>query len=254
MKTLAIATNTFREKVRDRILYVILAFAVLMIAGSVLLGKLSLNEQIKIVKDAGLTAISLFGAVMAIFLGVGLVSQEIERRTIYTILSKPVRRGTFLAGKYLGLILTLTVNVLAMSFLHLILLKTYGVKFDVLYIIAIYFLLLELMLTTAIALFFSTFSSTILSILFTSGFYVIGHLLEDLKTLGEKSESMFVKKITHFLYYALPNMDFHNLKPNVTYNIAVEPSMILLVTLYTLAYISLLLFLSIVVFNRREFK
>jgi ABC-type transport system involved in multi-copper enzyme maturation permease subunit len=110
------------------------------------------------------------------------------------------------------------------------------------------------MLVTAIALFFSTFTSTILSILFTSGIYVIGHLLEDLKKFGEKSDSVFIKKSAEFIYYALPNMDFHNLKPNVTYDIPVEPSMILWVTFYTLAYIILLLWFSTIIFHRREFK
>lgn len=254
MKSLAIATNTFKEKVRDRILYIIIAFAVLMIASSILLGKLSLNEQVKIMKDVGLSAISVFGAVIAIFLGVGLVSQEIDKRTIYTILSKPVRRGTFLIGKYLGLIFTLTVNVIAMSIIHVLILKTYSVQFNLIYVYVIYFLLLELMLITAIALLFSTFSSTILSILFTSGLYIIGHLLEDLKIAGEKSENLLIQKTTKFLYYVLPNMDFHNLKPNFTYNIDIEPSMLFLVTIYTLAYIFLLLLLSVIIFNRREFK
>ncbi len=254
MKSIAIAINTFREKVRDRILYVILGFAVLMIIGSIFLGKLSLNEQIKIIKDGGLSAISVFGAVMAIFLGVGLVSQEIDKRTIYTILSKPVRRSTFLIGKYLGLNITLAVNVIAMSTVHLLILKTYGVNPTIIYFYAIYFVLLELMLTTAIALFFSTFSSTILSILFTTGIYVIGHLLEDLQTFSAKSENELLRNTFKVLYYVFPNMDFHNIKVNFTYNIPVELSTIGLVSIYTIVYIILILILSTIIFNRREFK
>lgn len=254
MKSIAIAVNTFREKVRDRILYVILGFAVLMIIGSIFLGKLSLNEQIKIIKDGGLSAISIFGAVMAIFLGVGLVSQEIDKRTIYTILSKPVRRATFLIGKYLGLCITLAVNVIAMSVVLFIILKAYGINPSIIFVYAMYFLLLELMLTTALALFFSTFSSTILSILFTTGIYTIGHLLEDLKNFGEKSDVELFRSVSKVLYYILPNMDFHNIKVNFTHDIPVEISTIGWVSLYTIAYIVLILILSTIIFNRREFK
>lgn len=254
MKVIAIAVNTFREKVRDRVLYVILGFAVLIILSSIFLGKLSLNEQIKIIKDGGLSAISIFGTVMAIFLGVGLVSQEIEKRTIYTILAKPVRRATFIIGKYLGLVITLSVNVLAMAFILMLLLKAYGQGISLIYIYAVYFLLLELMFVTAIALFFSTFSSTILSVLFTSGIYVIGHLLEDLKKFGEKSEKILVSKITEVLYYILPNMDFHNIKSNFTYDIPVQPSTLIWVSLYSFSYIFMILLFSIIIFNRREFK
>lgn len=254
MKSLAIATNTFREKVRDRILYVILAFAFIMIMGTILLGKLTLNEQVKIIKDIGLSGISIFGAVMAIFLGVGLVAQEIEKRTIYTILSKPVKRGTFILGKFLGLSITLAVNVIAMSIVHTVTLKLYHINPNLTYVYAIYLLILELMLVTAIAMLFSTFSSTVLSILFTVGLYIIGHLLEDLKIFGEKSKSEVLQGVTNFLYYALPNMDFHNLKPNFTYDIPVELSYVGFVTIYTLSYIMVILVLSTIIFNRREFK
>src|SRR6266704_6722074 len=112
---LAIARNAFREAVRDRVLYNLVVFVLLLIGGAIFLGELSAGQEAKIIVDLGLSAILLFGVFIAIFVGVGLVSKEIERRTLYAILSKPIGRGEFLLGKYLGLCLTLLVNVAVMS-------------------------------------------------------------------------------------------------------------------------------------------
>ncbi len=253
-KILAIAINTFREKTRDRVLFVVLAFAIILILGSVLLGRLSILEQIKIIKDIGLSAIAISGGIMAIFLGIGLVSYEIDRKTIFSILSKPVKRSTFIIGKFLGLLLVMILNVCGMSIVHLFLLYIYGVEPTLIYIIAIYFTLLELTFIIAISLFFSTFTSTILSSIFTISLYIAGHTTDDLKWFGERSQSEFIKKFTEIIYYVLPNMEFHNLRANVTYNIPVEATYITFVTIYTLAYVILILIFASMIFSRREFK
>src|SRR6185436_18426174 len=205
-QTIAIARNAFREAVRDRVLYNLVLFALLLIASAVFLGELSAGEEAKIIVDLGLSAMLLFGAFIAIFVGVGLVYKEIERRTLYAILSKPVGRGQFLVGKYLGLSLTLLVNVTVMGL---------GVTLALLYvrrgwhplaaqiwpaILLIYF---ELLIITAVALVFSSFSSPALSALLTFFVFIIGHFSTDLKALADTSGSAPARFVFRAVYYLL---------------------------------------------------
>src|SRR5947199_10464011 len=113
--TLAIAVNVFRESVRDKILYNLVLFAILMIGASYVIGQLTAGQDVKIIKDLGLAATTLFGLFIAVFIGIGLVSKEVERRSIYSLLSKPIHRYQFVLGKYAGLVLTLVVNVAVMA-------------------------------------------------------------------------------------------------------------------------------------------
>src|SRR5687767_5282628 len=110
-----IALSVFRESVRDKVLYNLVFFAVMLMAVSYLLGQLTAGQDIKIIKDLGLAAMSLFGLFIAVFIGIGLVSKEVERRSIYALLAKPIRRQELVAGKYLGLVLTLLVNIAIMT-------------------------------------------------------------------------------------------------------------------------------------------
>lgn len=254
LKVKAIIINTFREAVRDKILYNLLIFALIMIGGSILLGTLTIGEQQKIIKDMGLASISIFGTLIAVFVGIGLVYKEIERKTIYNILSKPVPRYQFLVGKYLGLILTLLVNVLVMGgvFFSIVYWMDGGVQLSL--VQAVYLIFLELMLITAVALLFSTFSTPSLSAIFTIAIYVIGHLSGDLKLFGAKAEQVWIKYLTQFIYYGLPNLENFNIKGLVVHQIALPKYFITLSSLYGLFYITLLLFLSIVIFERRNFK
>ena len=178
--TLAIAVNVFRESVRDKVLYNLVAFAILLIGASYLLGQLTAGQDVKIIKDLGLAATSLFGLFIAIFIGIGLVSKEVERRSIYSLLAKPIHRYQLVLGKYAGLTLTLLVNVAIMAAaLYAVLLSmAWGASAEVqrawdapaldpALLEAVGLILIELMLITAIALFFSTFSTPILSAAFT---------------------------------------------------------------------------------------
>ena len=183
----AIARNTFREAVRDRVLYNLVLFVLLLIAAAIFIGELSGGQERKIIVDLGLSAMLLFGVFIAIFVGVGLVYKEIERRTIYAIFSKPVGRGEFLLGKYLGLCLTLLVNVVVMG-LGVSLALAYVAKgWDPLILTlwpAVLMIYMELMLITALALLFSSFSSPALSALLTFCIFIIGHFSADLKSLA----------------------------------------------------------------------
>tara|TARA_B100000315_G_scaffold106964_1_gene98156 strand:+ start:20615 stop:21382 length:768 start_codon:yes stop_codon:yes gene_type:complete len=254
VKIFAIAVNTFREAVRDKILYSLLIFALLMIASSVFISTLSVGDQIKIIKDMGLSMISLFGTLIAIFVGVGLVYKEIEKRTIYTIITKPIGRYQFLMGKYCGLILTLLVEIAVMATSFLLLLYFFPGSYDPAIFKAIYLIFIELMLVTAVALLFSSFSTPILSGIFTLLFFVIGHLTYDLKILVVESKMKSLVYFSNILYYGLPNLENFNIKSRVVHHLPVGWDYMLFTTLYGLFYILLLLSLSITVFQRRDFK
>src|SRR5881392_2015757 len=186
--TFAIARNAFREAVRDRVLYNLVLFVLLLTAGAIFLGELSAGQETKIIIDLGLSSILLFGVFIAIFVGVGLVYKEIERRTLYAILSKPVGRGQFLLGKYFGLCVTLLVNVAIMGIGLSLSLWFVGRGWNPLMAKiwpAILLVFIELMILTGVALLFSSFSSPALSALLTFFVFVIGHLSADLKTLSQ---------------------------------------------------------------------
>ena len=253
MKFLIIAKNTFKEVIRDKILYNILFFAILIIGFSVLLGKLSLGEQLKMIKDMGLSCISLFGTIIAIFVGISLVFKEIDKKTIYTIIAKPVSRKQFLLGKFLGLILVLLINVLIMSAGVLLVILGISGTFEWNLLNAIFLIFIELMVITSIAVLFSTFSTPFLSGIFTLAFFIIGHLSEDIKKLGEKSNGL-VKFLTSAVYYILPNLDNFNVKGRVVYDLPVGLDFYIFSIAYGIIYTSIIILLATLIFERRDFK
>src|SRR5438105_3018507 len=182
-----IAFNTYREAVRDRVLYNLIAFALLMTAAAVFVGQISIQIERLVVVNLGLTAISLFGIIIAIFIGIGLVSKEIEKRTLYTVLSRPVRRWEFIAGKFLGLAGTLVVNTffMAVGFFAALLYVTHHFdRADLPLVAALYFIVLEFVIMTAVALLFSSFSSPLLAAVMTFALFVIGTFAEELRTFA----------------------------------------------------------------------
>lgn len=254
MKIFVIALNTFRETVREKVLYNLLFFALLMIGSSVLLSTLTIGEQSKIIMDIGLASINIFGILIAIFVGIGLVSKEIEKKTIYTIISKPIYRYQFLLGKYLGLLITLFVNtsIMVTGFFVVLILMTYNITPDM--IKAILLIYVELMVVTAVALMFSTFTTSALSAIFTISIYIIGHLLGDLKVFAAKLGNPVIVFLINALYYILPNLENFNIKGEVVHNIALDPSFIIMSVLYGLLYITMILLSSVIIFQRRDFK
>lgn len=252
-QVVVIALNTFRENLRDKILYNLLFFALLLIGVSVLLADLTIMEHRKIVTDMGLAAINLVGVIIAVFVGIGLVSKEIERRTIYTIMARPLRRTQFILGKYLGLALTLLVNVSIMLPVYFGTLWAYRAPIHGALLQAIELIFIELLLVTALALFFSTFSTATLSATFTLALYVIGHLSTDLKGLAEKSESGAVKTAMKAVYYLCPNLEVLNMKGQAAMGVSVAWSYQALASAYGLLYVALLISAACVVFQRRDF-
>jgi len=253
----AVTLNTFREAVRDRILYNLVAFALIMMAAAVLFGQISIGIQKIILINLGLSSISVFGLLIAIFLGINLVFKEVDKRSLYVLLSKPLRRSQFLVGKFLGLNLTLLVNTILMTagfWAALYYLTRSFERQDLSIWVAIYFILLELSLVTAICLFFSCFSTPVLSAIFTFLLYVIGTLSSDIRAFGELTNSAPMKALSTFLYYALPNFSDFNIAASVSHGASVGAGVVLLNTLYTVCYGSVLVIASIVMFSRKDLK
>jgi ABC-type transport system involved in multi-copper enzyme maturation permease subunit len=252
-----IARNTFREAVRDRVLYNLVLFALLLIGGAIFLGELSGGQEAKIIVDLGLSATLLFGVFIAIFVGVGLVYKEIERRTLYAILSKPVGRGQFLVGKYLGLCLTLLVNILIMGV---------GVSLALAYVQrgwhpmilqiwpALGLIYLELTILTGVALLFSSFSTPALSALLTFLVFIIGHLSADLKAFAASLGGVASRWLFSGLYYLLPNLSNYSFITAAAHGNVPSSGVLLLGLLYAGLYVVVLLSAATLIFSQRNFK
>ena len=252
-----VAVNTFREAVRDRVLYNLVFFGLLMIAGAILAGDISIGIHRLVIINLGLTAISIIGLVMSIFIGVGLVYKEIEKRTLYTLLARPVKRWQFLVGKFGGLLLTLLVNTSLMTvglFIALFYSERAFIRADLTILVAVYFILLELALVTALALFFSCFSSPMLSTLFTLAIYITGVFAADIRDFGQLTKSPLIEGLTRVLYYLVPN--FHNFNAIEAAGHAqhIPFSLIWQNTVYTILYAAVVLIASSAIFSRRNLK
>lgn len=250
-----IASNTFREAVRDRVLYNLVLFVMLIIACAVLLGDLTDGQEARTIVNIGLNAMLLFGVFIAIFVGVGLVSKEIEKRTLYAIFSKPVGRGEFIIGKYLGLCLTLLVNTIVMGLgVALALLYVGGNSFALSIWGSVGLIFLELTIVTAVAILFSSFSSPSLSALLTFLIFIIGHLSASLRELAAGLGSVFAVYVFDAIYYLLPNLSIYSFRTETANGMVPSASMFLAAVLYAVAYVAVLLTISISVFRTRNFK
>ncbi len=253
MKIITIALNTFRESIRDKVLYGIVLFGILFIGASRILKPLTIGEEIKITKDIGLAAISFFGLLIAIFVGSRLLYEEIEKKTIYTIISKPVKRWEFLIGKYFGLLLVIAAVVSIMTVWVYLVLWVTTKSFDINLLLAIAYIFLQLMLVTAIALFFSTFTTPIMSGLITFMLYFTGHLTRDLLALAEMGKSAMLSFIMYTVYFILPNLSNFNIKGEVVHNLPLDPPSLLYALTYGLLYTTFLLFISAFLFQKKDF-
>jgi ABC-type transport system involved in multi-copper enzyme maturation permease subunit len=251
----AITLNTFREAVRDRVLYNLILFVLLLVASAPLFGQISIGMERLILVNVGLSSISLFGVIIAIFIGIGLVSKEIEKKTLYTILSRPVRRWEFIVGKYLGLIMTLVVNTALMTAgFYIALMITNGLhKADSLLLVAIYFTVLQFLIVTALTLLFSTFSSPIFSAIFAFALFVIGTFAEDLKNFAAISTGA-AKLLATAAAYLMPNFASLNVIAQTAHDQGVGGRLILFNTLYAMLYSASAVAAAVLIFERRNLK
>lgn len=252
----AIARNTFREAVRDRVLYNLIVFALLMVGAALLFGQISIGIHRIVLVNLGLTAISIFGVVIAIFIGIGLVSKEIDKRTLYTVLTRPVRRWEFILGKFFGLVGTLVVNALLMAagfFAALFSLAHTFTRPDISLLVALYFIVLQFAVVTAIALLFSSFSSPLLSAVFTFAIFVIGTFSEDLRSFANMAHGTATWLATA-IAYLVPNFSALNVISQVAHDTPVSSALILANTFYALLYAAFAVAAAAVIFERRNLK
>lgn len=262
-----VAIAVFRESVRDKIFYNLVLFAVLLVGASVLIGQLTAGQDVKIIKDLGLAATSVFGLFVAIFVGISLVSKEVDRRSVYPLLAKPIRRSELIAGKYVGLLLTMLVNTIVMT------IALYAVLFflsrgvpenvqhawdapamDPALLKAIALIYVDIAVVTAVALFFSSYSSPMLSAAFTLGVYAVGQFNADLKRFDQIVDAPAAILLAKALYYVLPDFSRFDVKLAVVHGIPVTGAYLASTVLYALAYIAALLFAAMTIFARRDFK
>ncbi|MEW6127620.1 MAG: ABC transporter permease subunit [Acidobacteriota bacterium] len=253
----AIAVNAFRESVRDRVLYNLILFVLILVGASIFISELSIDQETKFIASLSLSLMLVFGALIAIFIGVGLVYKEIDKRTIYNLLSKPVHRHEFIIGKYLGLCLTLLVNLLVMVAGTELALLYVSKSFGALHLSILptaYLIFLELAVTIAVALMFSSFSTPMLSALFSFAVYVIGNFSNDLKLAADLSESAVTRAILIGLYYVMPNFSNFSFISQASYGQLPPAKMLLTSTVYAVIYISILISAAVLIFQKRNFK
>ena len=250
----AIASNGFREVIRDRIFYLIGLFTLLLLLALRLLPEVAATTQDKIFLDVGLGSIEFLGVIVAVFVGTSLINKEIEKRTVLVLIPKPVTRAEFIIGKHLGLSGVLAILTVATTLIYLILLSFSKIEYPLASIlVSTLYLFLKLSLLTAVALVFGVFTSSLLATLLTVGVYLMGNLSRDIVTVGNLSGNSNIESLTQNLYLFLPDLSRLNLKNEAIYGILPSPSTLLSNGAYGLFYTVLLLAIAILIFSRREF-
>ena len=252
-RTLAVAANTFRETVRERVLYNLVFFAILMTLAGLLLGQLSARQDEKILKDIGLAAIDVVGTLIAVFIGTGLVSKEIERRSLYPLLAKPLSRGEFFLGKFAGLAFTLVVNVSVMLLGLLLTLAATRREPDPALLTGVYPILLGLLLTVAFAMLFSTLTSATLAAVLTVGVVVVGRFADVIRGMREVAPQV-PQALVQALFAIIPNFSNFDFKTRVAYGDAVPLGVLAWVSLYAVLWMTVVLGLGLWCFRARDFQ
>ena len=253
-RLLALVLNTFREAVRDRVLYSILFFGVAVVVLSLALQEITVGDQDKVVRSVAQSGIDLFGSIIAMFLGISLVWKEIDRKTVYTILSKPVPRWMFILGKYLGLMLTLVVELLILVAIYtLMMMIEQGFPPLVVYQ-SMGLLLIELGLLTAWATLFSTYSAPTTAAAFTLAVFVVGHLADDVWLYGSQAQSDALRQAARVLYWLLPNFELLSVRADAVNHRSVSWLRLGSAAAYGLAYTGAVLSTAMLVFHRRDMR
>ena len=252
----AITLNTFREAVRDRVLYNLVVFVLLLVASAPIFGAISIDIERLVLVNVGLSSISLFGVIIAIFIGIGLVAKEIEKKTLYTILSRPVRRWEFIVGKYFGLLMTLVVNAALMTlgfYFALFITSRPLTAADGRLLVAIYFIILQFLMVTAITLLFSSFSTPIFSAVFSFALFVIGAFSEDLRNFAAAAHGP-TQWFATAAAYLVPNFSALNVISQVAHNQPIAGRLIAFNSLYALLYSAAITAGAVIIFERRNLK
>jgi ABC-type transport system involved in multi-copper enzyme maturation permease subunit len=249
-----IAWNTWREAIRSKLLYTLFFFATVLILASLILANISYVERNRILQDIAMAAVRFFSVAIAIFVGVGLIHREVDRRTVYTILSKPLSRGEFLLGKYFGLVATLWVQAFIMSGVFVVISLFREVALTEGHAAAFGLLAMELAVVVAIATLFSAFTTPMLASLFTGGVWIAGNLSRNLRDIGVDSDVDVVRQATAVLHRLLPDLASFNLSIEAAHGLPLAASDLWLPVAYGVAYATIVLVCAVTVFERRDFK
>ena len=250
----SLGINTFREAVRDRVLHSILFFAIITVCASLLLKDVTLGDQEKIVRSIAEGGIDMFASLIAMFLGISLIWKELDKKTIYTILSKPMPRWYFIIGKYFGLLLTVGVEVLLLSGMYVFLMIGQQDLPDGVFFVSIGLLMVELMLLSAWTTLFSTYSAPTTASAFTISIFCIGHLADDLWMLGSKSDSVIVEQVVQTLYWVLPNFEVLSIRELSVHERTIPWEQVVSASAYGIVYSTVVLLLAVVLFNRKDIR
>lgn len=250
----ALASNTFREAIRDRIWISILVFAMASILLSVALKEITIGDQAKVVRSIAQGGVDFFSSVIAMFLGISIIWKELEKKTIYTILSKPIPRWMFILGKYLGLMMTVCIAVASMIFIYT-LLMSYEQGFPhLITFVSFGLLLVELMVLTAWATLFSSYSAPTTATVFLLSIFVIGHLADDIWLFGNQSENPSIRQFASTLYWVLPNFEAMSIRELSIHEKEVPWKQVWHAVLYGLGYSAAVLSFAVVIFQRKDIK
>jgi ABC-type transport system involved in multi-copper enzyme maturation permease subunit len=248
----AVTLNTINETLRNHVVYVVLLFVVALIVLSVSFGDWSVFARIQVIEDFGLATMSISGLLLAVFIGVGLLGSEMSNKTLYHVLTRPVPRYQFIVGKYLGLLSVLALNYVVMTLFFVATLTLLGGRITMALLSAVLCIGVEMAVIVSAAMFFSSFTSTVLSAMFSVAFYVAGHLNDLISVHIASQQWTMFPVVLKTLYYALPNLEHFNVRDTVVYNLALPGGYAPLVLAYGLAYVTLFLVLSCIVFNKKD--
>lgn len=256
IRTVAMAKNVFQEVIRDRILYIIPLYALILAIAFRAIPELTVTSSDKIFLDFGLATMNIIGLIVAIFIGTGLVNKEIEKRTILVLIAKPISRSEFIASKYLGLSAIIAVLVVIMTMIYLGFLQIGKISYPMTSIfLATLFMFFQLCLITAVAITLGVFTSSLIATALTYAVYLMGNITQDLLALGKLSSNPTMERITQSLYLILPDLSRLDLKNDAVYGLQALPDTITLIinAVYGLLYSFMLLAFAILIFLRREF-
>jgi len=253
-RVVTIAINVFWEVIRDRVLYLIVFFALLMGAAVRFIPEIAATTEKKIILDIGIAAIGVLGLIVTVFVATGLVNKEIEKRTVYVLVAKPISRSELIVGKHIGLSIVLAVLVAAMTIIYVIILSLARIPYPLgSILIATFFVWIELSLLTAVGILFGVFTSSLLATLLTFGVYLMGHSTRDLVALGKLTKNPAIEQLMMGLYLVLPDLARLNLRNDAVYGQVPHIAALMTNAGYGLLYIVVLLSIAIAIFSRREF-
>jgi len=250
----AIAVNTFREAIRDRILYLFIGFAVVMVISTKLFGMLTVGDEAKIVKDIGLAAMQFFSMLIAVMMSMLLISREVDNRTVFNILSKPVRRWQFILGKYLGLVAIIAANLLLITLVLVVMVLIYTHQFDPMLVFSAAMTMLEMSVVAAFATLFAVLTRPILGSLMTLAMFVVGHMSSDLWLLTRQLPGTFTRAVVAVVYYLVPNLERFNFRTEVVHDLPIQPATVGWAVVYASAFVAVLLFLAALRFRTKDLK